>query len=149
MAIDWGLFEYAPALIGGALIGLASALLILGAGRVAGIAGIVGGALQSLVLGRAPGRDAIRWAFIGGLLIAPWVWRLFAPLPAATSRAGPALLIVAGLVVGIGVRMGNGCTSGHGVCGLSRLSLRSLANVLAFMGSGVVTVFVLRHVLGA
>ena len=148
MTIDWGLLEYAPALIGGALIGLASSLLILGAGRVAGIAGIVGGALQSVVLGRAPGRDAIRWAFIGGLLIAPWVWRLFAPLPTATSAAGPALLIVAGLVVGIGVRMGNGCTSGHGVCGLSRLSQRSLANVLAFMGAGVVTVFVLRHVIG-
>jgi len=147
MAIDWGLLEYAPALIGGALIGLASALLILGAGRVAGIAGVVGGALQSLVLGRPPGRDAIRWAFIGGLLIAPWVWRLFAPLPAAASSAGPALLIAAGLVVGIGVRMGDGCTSGHGVCGLSRLSLRSLANVLAFMAAGVVTVFVLRHVL--
>jgi uncharacterized protein len=149
MAIDWGLLEYAPALIGGALIGLASALLILGAGRVAGIAGIVGGALQSVWLGRAPGRDAIRWAFIGGLLMAPWVWRLFAPLPSsAGSRAGPVLLIVAGLVVGIGVRMGNGCTSGHGVCGLSRLSLRSLVNVLAFMGAGVVTVFVLRHVVG-
>ncbi len=149
MAIDWGLLEYAPALIGGALIGLASALLILGAGRVAGIAGIVGGALQSLVFGRAPGRDAIRWAFIGGLLIAPWVWRLVAPLPPATSHAGPALLIAAGVIVGVGVRMGNGCTSGHGVCGLSRLSLRSLANVLAFMGAGVVTVFVLRHVVGA
>jgi uncharacterized protein len=148
MAIDWGLLEYAPALIGGALIGLASALLILGAGRVAGIAGIVGGALQSVVLGRSPGRDAIRWAFIGGLLIAPWVWRLFAPLPTATSRAGPVLLIVAGLVVGIGVRMGNGCTSGHGVCGLSRLSLRSLVNVLVFMGAGVVAVLVLRHGVG-
>jgi uncharacterized protein len=148
MAIDWGLLEFAPALIGGALIGLASSLLILGAGRVAGIAGIVGGALQSLVLGRAPGRDAIRWAFIGGLLLAPWVWRLFAPLPSATSGAGPVLLIAAGLVVGIGVRMGNGCTSGHGVCGLSRLSLRSLVNVLAFIGAGVVTVFVLRHVVG-
>ncbi len=148
MTIDWGLLEYAPALIGGALIGLASALLILGAGRVAGIAGIVGGVLQSLVLGRRPGRDAIRWAFIGGLLIAPWVWRLFLPLPTATSRAGPVLLIAAGLAVGIGVRMGNGCTSGHGVCGLSSLSLRSLANVLAFMGAGFVTVFVLRHVVG-
>jgi uncharacterized protein len=148
MTLDVALLEYAPALLGGALIGLASALLILGAGRVAGIAGIVGGALQSLVLGRAPGRNAIRWAFIGGLLAAPWVWRLFAPLPAATSSAGPALLIVAGLVVGIGVRMGNGCTSGHGVCGLSGLSLRSLVNVLAFMGAGVVTVFVLRHAIG-
>jgi uncharacterized protein len=148
MMIDWGLLEYSPALIGGALIGFASALLILGAGRVAGIAGIVGGAVRSMMLGRRPGRDAIRWAFIGGLLIAPWVWRLLAPLPTATSRAGPVLLIAAGLIVGIGVRMGGGCTSGHGVCGLSRLSLRSLANVLAFMGAGVVTVFVMRHGLG-
>ena len=148
MNINWGLWEYAPSLLGGVAIGGAAALLILGAGRVAGIAGIVGGALQSVALGRAPGRDAIRWAFIGGLLIAPWVWRLFAPLPTATSSAGPALLIAAGLVVGIGVRMGNGCTSGHGVCGLSRLSLRSLVNVLAFMGAGAVTVFVLRHVAG-
>lgn len=148
MTIDWGLLEYAPALIGGAVIGLASALLILGAGRVAGIAGIVGDALHNAVLGRAPGRDAIRWAFIGGLLMAPWAWRLFAPLPTAASNAGPALLIAAGLAVGVGVRMGNGCTSGHGVCGLSRLSLRSLANVLAFMGAGVVTVLVMRHVAG-
>jgi uncharacterized protein len=148
MTIDWGLLEYAPALIGGAVIGLASALLILGAGRVAGIAGIVGDALQNAVLGRTPGRDAIRWAFIGGLLMAPWVWRLFAPLPTAASSAGPALLIAAGVAVGVGVRMGNGCTSGHGVCGLSRLSLRSLANVLAFMGAGVVTVLAMRHVAG-
>ncbi len=149
MAIDWGPSNAAAALLGGALIGSASALLILGAGRVAGIAGIVGGALQNLMLGRAPGREAIRWAFIGGLLLAPWVWRLFAPWPTASSSAGPALLIAAGLVVGIGVRMGNGCTSGHGVCGLSRLSLRSLVNVLAFMGAGAATVFVLRHVVGA
>ena len=76
------------------------------------------------------------------------MWRLLAPLPTATSRAGPVLLIVAGLFVGIGVRMGGGCTSGHGVCGLSRLSLRSLVNVLAFMGAGVVTVFALRHAIG-
>ena len=147
MMIDWGLLEYSPAFIGGALIGLASALLILGAGRVAGIAGIVGGALQSLVLGRRPGRDAIRWAFIGGLLIAPWLWRLFLPLPTAMSSAGPVLLIAAGLAVGIGVRMGNGCTSGHGVCGLSRLSPRSLVATLAFMGAGFAMVFVVRHVL--
>ncbi len=148
MAIDWGLTEYSPALIGGDLIGLASALLILGAGRVAGIAGIVGDELQSLMRGWRPGRDALRWAFVIGLLLAPWLWRLVAPLPAAKSSAGPVVLIVAGLMVGIGVRMGNGCTSGHGVCGLSRLSLRSLVNVLAFMGAGVVTVFVLRRVVG-
>ena len=85
--------------------------------------------------------------FVLGLLVAPWCWRLVAPLPSATVDVGPLGLVVAGLLVGVGVRMGNGCTSGHGVCGLSRLSLRSLVNVLAFMGAGFVTVFVLRHVL--
>ena len=87
------------------------------------------------------------FVIIGGLLIAPWVWRLFAPLPVARVDVGWPLIVVAGLLVGVGVRMGNGCTSGHGVCGLSRWSLRSLVNVLAFMGAGVATVFVLRHVL--
>jgi uncharacterized protein len=149
MNIDWSAFTPGPATIGGALIGLASALLILGAGRVAGIAGIVGSALQGLVQGRRPGRDALRWAFLLGLAAAPWLWRLVAPLPAAHSGATIGVLIVAGLVVGVGVRMGNGCTSGHGVCGLSRLSVRSLVNVLAFMGAGFATVAVMRHVLGA
>jgi uncharacterized membrane protein YedE/YeeE len=146
MAIDWASFSPGPATIGGALIGLASALLILGAGRVAGIAGILGGALQGLVHGRRPGRDALRWAFLIGLAAAPWLWRLVAPLPAARSAATIGALIVAGLLVGIGVRMGNGCTSGHGVCGLSRLSLRSLVNVLAFMGAGFATVALMRLV---
>jgi hypothetical protein len=88
-----------------------------------------------------------RLLFIVGLLLSPWVWRLFAPLPTATVDVGVVGLVVAGLLVGIGARMGNGCTSGHGVCGLSRLSPRSLVNVLAFMGAGVAAVFVLRHVL--
>jgi uncharacterized protein len=145
IAIDWSVFTPLPALIGGVLIGSAAALLIIGAGRVAGIAGIVGGAMRSLVLGGRPGRDPIRWAFIGGLLLAPWVWRAFAPLPGALEVAGTGSVLAAGLLVGVGVRLGNGCTSGHGVCGLSRLSLRSLANVLAFMGAGVVTVYVMRH----
>jgi uncharacterized protein len=145
--IDVVAFTPAEALLGGVLIGLATALLILGAGRVAGIAGIVGGALRGLVHGLPPGRDAIRWAFIGGLLAAPWLWRVVAPLPDAVSSAGPGLLVVAGLLVGFGVRLGNGCTSGHGVCGLSRLSMRSLGNVLAFMTAGVATVVLMRHVL--
>jgi uncharacterized membrane protein YedE/YeeE len=85
--------------------------------------------------------------FIAGLLLAPWLWTLVAPLPAMTVDVGWLGLVAAGLLVGVGVRMGNGCTSGHGVCGLSRFSLRSLANVLAFMGAGFATVFVLRHVI--
>jgi hypothetical protein len=88
----------------------------------------------------------VRLLFLAGLLVSSWVWGLFAPLPEARLDVGIGGLVVAGLLVGVGVRLGNGCTSGHGVCGLSRFSLRSLANVMAFMGAGVVTVFVLRHI---
>lgn len=145
MPIDWNHFTPTASLAGGAAIGLAAGLFVLGVGRIAGIAGIVGGALQSL-RARSTGA-ALSWLFIAGLALAPWVWRLVAPLPSMQVDVGAAGLIAAGLLVGFGVRLGNGCTSGHGVCGLSRLSLRSLANVLAFMGAGVATVFVLRHLL--
>jgi uncharacterized membrane protein YedE/YeeE len=148
MTIAWDQFTPISALIGGLLIGLASAIYILGNGRIAGIAGIVGSVLQSLSLGQSLRPHAVRLVFILGLLIAPWVWQLFAPLPEARIDVGTGALVLAGLLVGMGVRMGNGCTSGHGVCGLSRLSLRSLANVLAFMAAGFVTVFVIRHVIG-
>lgn len=134
--VDWNAFTPGSSLAGGLLIGAAAALLLGGAGRIAGIAGIVGALLQ------AP-RDLSRWAFVLGLLAAPWVWQLAAPLPAVSAQS-PALLIAAGLLVGIGVRLGQGCTSGHGVCGLSRGSRRSLANVAAFMGAGVLTVGLMR-----
>ena len=147
MSIDWTHFTPWSALAGGLLIGLASALFILGNGRVAGIAGIVASPLRAVLSGAQLRPEATRLLFIAGLLAAPWLWRLFAPLPASSIDVGTPMLLVAGLLVGIGVRMGNGCTSGHGVCGLSRFSLRSLANVAAFMGAGVVTVFVLRHLL--
>lgn len=147
MTIAWNLFTPWHALAGGLLIGLASALYLLGNGRVAGISGILASPLRTLLSGTSMAPERTRLMFIGGLLVAPWVWRLFAPLPAATLDVGTAGLIAAGLLVGVGVRMGNGCTSGHGVCGLSRFSLRSLVNVLAFMGAGFATVFVLRHVL--
>ena len=145
MTIAWNLFTPWPALLGGLLIGLASALYVLGNGRVAGIAGIVASPLRALLAGTSMAPERTRLLFIAGLLVAPWVWRLFAPLPAVSLDVGAVGLIVAGLFVGVGVRMGNGCTSGHGVCGLSRFSLRSLVNVLAFMGAGFATVFVLRH----
>jgi uncharacterized membrane protein YedE/YeeE len=147
MHIAWHLFTPWSALVGGLLIGLASALYVLGNGRVAGIAGIVASPLRAVLNRLSLRPEATRLLFIAGLLIAPWVWRLVAPLPAASVDAGWPSLIVAGLLVGVGTRMGNGCTSGHGVCGLSRFSLRSLVNVLAFMGAGFVTVFVLRHLL--
>ncbi len=145
MTIDWNAFTPWSALTGGLVIGLASALYILGNGRIAGIAGIVASPLRALVSGASLAPEKTRLLFIGGLLLAPWLWRLAAPLPSMRVDVGWFGVLAAGLLVGVGVRMGNGCTSGHGVCGLSRFSLRSLANVLAFMGAGVVTVWVLRH----
>jgi len=147
MTIAWDLFTPWSSLAGGLLIGLAAALYLLGDGRVAGIAGIVASPLRALLSGTGMTPERTRLLFIGGLLLAPWLWRLFAPLPVATVDIGALGLLAAGLFVGIGVRMGNGCTSGHGVCGLSRFSRRSLVNVLTFMGAGIATVFVLRHAL--
>jgi uncharacterized protein len=147
ISIAWEQFTPVHALIGGLLIGLASALFILGNGRIAGIAGIVSSPLKAWLSGRPLDPDLPRLTFIAGLMVAPWLWRAFADLPTAHVDVGPLGLIAAGLLVGVGVRMGNGCTSGHGVCGLSRFSIRSLANVMAFMAAGMVTVFVLRHVL--
>lgn len=144
MVIDWTSFTPWHALTGGALIGLAAALFVLLNGRIAGISGVLGGLLR-------PKRGDIAWraAFIGGLVAAPFVYAVFAALPAPRIDAGTGALAAAGLLVGIGTRYGSGCTSGHGVCGLSRLSPRSLVATLAFMGSGFATVSVLRHVIGA
>ena len=147
MSIDWAHFTPWASLAGGLVIGLATALYLFGNGRIAGIAGILGSPLQALLAGKSLRPEASRLLFLLGLLLAPWCWRLVAPLPAAAVDVGVAGLVVAGLLVGVGVRMGNGCTSGHGVCGLSRFSLRSLVNVLAFMGTGFITVFVLRHLI--
>jgi uncharacterized membrane protein YedE/YeeE len=143
MTIAWTHFTPWTSLAGGVAIGLAAALYVLGAGRIAGVSGIVGGALQSL-LGRSAGAS-LSWAFIVGLLLAPAAWQLVAPLPPVRDVAGTGLLIAAGLLVGIGTRLGQGCTSGHGICGLSRRSPRSLVNVAVFMAAGVATVFVLRQ----
>lgn len=147
MTIDWNAFTPWSSLAGGLAIGLASGLFVLGNGRIAGIAGIVGSAWNALLGGAGFAGNTVRWLFILGLVAAPWLWQVVAPLPASTLDVGWTGVIVAGLLVGIGVRMGNGCTSGHGVCGLSRLSVRSLVNVVAFMGAGFATVAVLRHVL--
>ena len=140
MTIAWNVFTPWSALIGGMLIGLAAAMFALLNGRVAGISGVLGGLFN-------PTRGDIGWrvAFIGGLVSASLVYGLFAALPAVQIDASYVALVVAGLLVGVGTRYGAGCTSGHGVCGLSRLSPRSLVATLAFMGAGFVTVFVLRH----
>jgi uncharacterized protein len=143
MIIDWSAFTPWSAAIGGVVIGLAATLFVLVNGRVAGISGIVGGMLHP-----RGGDFAWRLAFVAGLLLAPLAYATVAALPSATIEAGHPVLIVAGLLVGIGTRFAGGCTSGHGVCGLSRLSPRSLIATLSFMAAGFVTVFVVRHAIG-
>ena len=126
-------------LIGGALIGLASALLMLSAGRLAGISGILGGSLATSDRGW-------RLAFIAGLVAAALLGPLFGtPGAARLSSSNLALYAAAGLLVGFGSRMGNGCTSGHGVCGFARFSARSITATLVFMGAAIVTVAIVRH----
>lgn len=142
MTVNWTDFTPWTALGGGLLIGLAAAMFVLFNGRIAGISGILGGLLRP-----APGELGWRIAFLLGLLAAPLVYTLAAPLPAMRIDAGTGTLIAAGLLVGIGTRYGAGCTSGHGVCGLARGSVRSLAATLAFMGAGFAAVFIVRHLL--
>ncbi|MDM0058619.1 YeeE/YedE family protein [Variovorax fucosicus] len=142
MSIDWTHFTPWASLAGGVLIGIAAAMFALLNGRIAGISGVVGGLLRP-----ASGDVAWRLAFTLGLAGAPLAYLVFAPWPAPQIDAGYLALVAAGLLVGIGTRYGAGCTSGHGVCGLSRLSPRSLVATVAFMGAGFVTVFVIRHLL--
>lgn len=144
MTIDWNSFTPWHAALGGAIIGIAAAMFILLNGRVAGISGILGGLLR-------PARHDIAWrvAFVAGLVGSPLVYALFSTLPAPRIDAGEVALVAAGLLVGVGTRYGSGCTSGHGVCGLSRFSPRSLVATLAFMLAGFATVYIARHLLGA
>lgn len=143
MTLDWNAFTPWSALAGGVLIGIAAALFVLLNGRIAGISGILGGMLKPL-------RGDIAWrvAFLAGLIGAPLVYMLFADAPEVRIDAGYGALVVAGLLVGVGTRYGSGCTSGHGVCGISRLSPRSLVATVTFMAAGFATVFVARHLLG-
>ena len=141
-------FTPIPALIGGALIGLASVWLLAVNGRIAGVSGILHGIFSPPEALKGP-HDA-RWRawFISGLLLAGLAWQAAgAPVP---MREGFSLgwLAVAGLLVGIGTRMGGGCTSGHGVCGLGRLSARSLVAVVVFMAAGMLAAYGMRHILG-
>jgi uncharacterized protein len=147
MTIAWDLFTPGAALGGGVLIGVAAALMVVLLGRIVGISGIVGGLLQAHTW-RSTRQWGWRVAFVVGMLAAPLLWQLFAPLPQVSMPGNPWVIVAAGLLVGFGTRLGSGCTSGHGVCGLSRLSLRSLAATLVFMVTGVLTVFVVRHVVG-
>jgi len=140
MHIDWLHFTPWASLAGGILIGLATALLLLANGRVAGISGILGGLLR-------PTRGDIAWrvTFILGLFVAPLVWLTMGAMPPAQIDHSPALLGAGGLLVGLGTRFGNGCTSGHGVCGIARLSPRSLLATVCFIAAGFVTVYIVRH----
>lgn len=144
MTIDWTNFTPLTSLIGGLIIGMAVAVFALFGGRIAGVSGILGGLLR-------PRSGELGWriAFIGGMIASPLLYRMFAALPTVRIDAGWPILVVSGLLVGLGTRYGSGCTSGHGVCGLSNLSLRSLVATLVFMGTGVVTVYVMRHLSGA
>lgn len=142
MTLDWNNFTPWTSLAGGILLGLASAMFILFNGRILGISGILGG----LLTGRT-GDTRWRLTFLLGLLAAPLVYGLFAAPVVPRIDAGWLTLVVAGLLVGVGTRLGSGCTSGHGVCGLSQLSPRSLVATLSFMGAGFLTVFLVRHVL--
>ena len=144
MTIDTVHFTPIAALLGGLLIGAAAALFMLVNGRIAGVSGIIGGILRPVA-----GNVLWRFAFVFGLILAPVLYGTFATLPEIQVDSGYPLLIVAGLLVGIGTRYGAGCTSGHGICGISRLSPRSVVATLLFVSSGMATVFVLRHLLGA
>ena len=140
MTLDWNAFTPWPALAGGLLIGLAAAMFVLLNGRIAGISGILGGLLRPM-----RGDTGWRVAFIAGLVGAPWAYAAFSALPPVRVDAGYGLLVAAGLLVGIGTRYGAGCTSGHGVCGLSRLSPRSLVATGAVLVAGFAVVFLARH----
>ena len=150
MTIDWQAFTlYAAitALLGGFMIGLAAVWLAWANGRIAGISGILGHLIELMVQQK---REPFGWriAFLLGLLAAPLLWMTFSALPASVQQTGSIGLILGGLLVGLGTRYANGCTSGHGICGLSRFSLRSLMAVGSFMTAAIVTVYVLRHLLG-
>jgi uncharacterized membrane protein YedE/YeeE len=137
-------FTPISALVGGALIGLGAAVLLLCNGRIAGISGIAGDLLRSPGNGRG-----WRVAFVAGLIAGPLIYQVFAGhLLSVTIEGAVPLLIVGGLLVGFGTNLGSGCTSGHGVCGIARLSPRSIVATVVFMAAGGLTVYVARHVVG-
>ena len=143
MSIDWINFTPWTSLFGGALIGMAVSLFVLVNGRIAGISGLLGGVMQFASEGWSE-----KALFLLGLVISPLLWGVFTVLPKIEINAAWPALVIAGLLVGVGTRYGSGCTSGHGVCGISRLSPRSIVATACFMTAGFATVFVSRHVLG-
>ena len=139
--IDWQAFT-PISLVGGMMLGVATVILLLGIGRIAGISGIFSSLLK-------PKRvEMWQVLFIAGLVISPLLYRLVKPLPLLEISTSVPLLIAAGLLVGFGTRLGSGCTSGHGICGNARLSPRSMAATVTFMFFGILTVYIGRHILG-
>ena len=139
--IDWQAFT-PISLVGGLMLGVATAILLLGIGRIAGISGIFSSLLK-------PKRvEMWQVLFIAGLIVSPLLYRLVKPLPVLDISTSIPFLIAAGLLVGFGTRLGSGCTSGHGICGNARLSPRSMAATVTFMLFGILTVYIGRHVLG-
>ena len=146
MHIAWEQFTPFSALGGGFLIGLASIILMAGIGRIAGVTGILAGVMIGLI-GAKKSEWLWRLAFVLGLAISPILFQLFGELPAIDIDTDWPAILVAGLIVGFGTRLGSGCTSGHGVCGISRLSPRSIIATIAFMGAGFATIAAIRHLL--
>ncbi|QWE11440.1 YeeE/YedE family protein [Polynucleobacter sp. es-EL-1] len=144
MQIDWIAFTPGPALLGGMILGIAAALYVILHGRILGISGIVSGLLRP-----RKGDWTWRLALLGGILTAPlWSALLFGMHTITIIDADWIAIVIAGLLVGFGAHYGSGCTSGHGICGLSSLSPRSLVATLSFMAAGFLTVYVIRHLLG-
>jgi len=142
MAIDWNHFTPFAALAGGVLIGIATAMFVLLNGRIAGISGIAG----RLIAGSEPGDRTWRVAFVAGLVLAPLIAAAIGgSIGIGRPDTGLLQLALAGSLVGLGTRIGGGCTSGHGVCGVARMSGRSIAATLVFMAFGIATVFAVRH----
>ena len=145
MQIDWFSFTPVPSLLGGIILGVAAALYVLLHGRILGISGIVAGLLHPKLTD-----TAWRLSLVLGLICAPFLAALFFGIvPVVEIDSSWLAIVLAGLLVGFGAQYGSGCTSGHGICGLSRLSPRSLVATLTFMGAGFVIVFVIRHLIGS
>ncbi len=145
MNIDLVHFSPYSSFAGGMLIGIATAILVLFNGRIAGVSGILGQALNGGIV-----RDNLwRIAFVMGIIAAPALWQIWVGEIEIVIQTNALWLMIAGLLVGVGTSYGSGCTSGHGICGLSRFSMRSLIATLSFMISGMVTVYIMRHILGA
>jgi uncharacterized membrane protein YedE/YeeE len=143
--IDWAHFTPGTAIIGGALIGTAAGAMAWIGGKIAGISGILGGAIHEVL----QSHRATPWRlwFLGGLVAASFLWAIYRPVPGAHYNASWPVIALGGLIVGFGTRLGSGCASGHGVCGLARFSPRSMTAVATFILSGMATTFIMRHLL--